>query len=249
VHVLAEHLALLLLDHRQIHAATRAPHGAREVAGELGLQLVPLVDRVLIERLEPSEWGLIQTEGEVEALRVVVATRVFNGQGITPEPLKWVLLRVVLGDPERFEFLRKEQITKSCRVGGEAVAVADFSSLLGATNLVDPVAGIIAAVSVAGGVAVRVASASAVAATASSFAAVVGGATAAAALAAAALAATPPPPLCPPCEGPPTGSPERLGVGWCSPRTRLRPLSAGVRLQLVASWFPVGVTLLLTHMK
>jgi hypothetical protein len=52
VHVLAEHLALLLLDHRQIHASTRASHGAREVASELGLQLVPLVDRVLVERLK-----------------------------------------------------------------------------------------------------------------------------------------------------------------------------------------------------
>jgi hypothetical protein len=40
---------LLLLDHRQIHVSTRACHGAREVAGELGLQLVPLVDRVLVE--------------------------------------------------------------------------------------------------------------------------------------------------------------------------------------------------------
>jgi hypothetical protein len=48
-HVLEGCLALLLLDHRQIHAGTRAPHGAREVAGELSLQLVPLVDRVLVE--------------------------------------------------------------------------------------------------------------------------------------------------------------------------------------------------------
>jgi hypothetical protein len=43
-HVLVEHLALLLLDHCQVHASTRASHGAREVAGELCLQLVPLVD-------------------------------------------------------------------------------------------------------------------------------------------------------------------------------------------------------------
>jgi hypothetical protein len=78
----------------------------------------------------PSEWSLIQTEGEVEALRVIVATSVFNGKGIAPESLNWVLLRVILGDPERFEFFRKEQITKSCRVGGEAITVADFCSLL-----------------------------------------------------------------------------------------------------------------------
>jgi hypothetical protein len=43
-HVLAEGLALFLLDHGQVHASTRSAHGAREVAGELLLQLVPLVD-------------------------------------------------------------------------------------------------------------------------------------------------------------------------------------------------------------
>jgi hypothetical protein len=58
-HVLAEHLALLPLDHCQVHASTRASHGVREVAGELCLQLVPLVDRVLVERLETCEWSLV----------------------------------------------------------------------------------------------------------------------------------------------------------------------------------------------
>jgi hypothetical protein len=43
-HVLAEVLALFLLDHGQVHASTQSAHGAREVAGELLLQLVPLVD-------------------------------------------------------------------------------------------------------------------------------------------------------------------------------------------------------------
>jgi hypothetical protein len=51
---------------------------------------------------------LIQTEGEEEALCVVVSTRIFDGQGIAPEPLDRVLLRVILGDPKKFEFLRKE---------------------------------------------------------------------------------------------------------------------------------------------
>jgi hypothetical protein len=40
---------LLLLDHGQVHASTRPAHGASEVAGELLLQLVPLVDRVLVQ--------------------------------------------------------------------------------------------------------------------------------------------------------------------------------------------------------
>jgi hypothetical protein len=51
---------------------------------------------------------LIQAEGEVEALRVVVATSIFDGEGVTSEPLYWILLRVVLGDPQRFEFLREK---------------------------------------------------------------------------------------------------------------------------------------------
>jgi hypothetical protein len=51
---------------------------------------------------------LIQTEGEVEALRVVIATSVLNGEGIASEPLHWILLCVVLGDPQRFEFLQEK---------------------------------------------------------------------------------------------------------------------------------------------
>jgi hypothetical protein len=42
--VLTQGLALFLLHHGQIHVSTRASHGAREVAGELVLELVPLVD-------------------------------------------------------------------------------------------------------------------------------------------------------------------------------------------------------------
>jgi hypothetical protein len=85
----------------------------------LGLQLVPLVNRVL-----------------------------FDGQGIAPEPLNWVLFCVVLGDLERFEFLRKQQITKSCRICGEALVVVDFGNLLSAADIIDPVAGIVVVVCV-----------------------------------------------------------------------------------------------------
>jgi hypothetical protein len=91
-----------------------------------------------------------------------VDTSVFNGQGVTPEPLDWVLLRVVLGDPERFEFLRKKQVVKSCRIGGEAIAIACFSGLF-TSDLADLVASVIATTCVSGGVAVRVASASVIA--------------------------------------------------------------------------------------
>jgi hypothetical protein len=80
-------------------------HGARKVVGELLLELVPLVDRALLERLEPCKWSLVQTEGDVEALRVVVATSILDGEGIASEPLYWILLRIVLSDPQRLEFL------------------------------------------------------------------------------------------------------------------------------------------------
>jgi hypothetical protein len=123
-HLVAKGLTLFLLHHRQVHASTRAAHGAREVAFELLLQLVPLVDRVLVQRLEPRERGLVQAEGEVEALGVIVATSVLDGEGVASEPLDEILLRVVLGDSQRLEFLWEEEVTKSRREGGEAVVVA-----------------------------------------------------------------------------------------------------------------------------
>jgi hypothetical protein len=52
--------------------------------------------------------GLIQIEGEVEALRVIIATSVLDGEGVASELLHWILLRIVLGDPQRFEFLREK---------------------------------------------------------------------------------------------------------------------------------------------
>jgi hypothetical protein len=39
---------------------------------------------------------LVQIEGEVDALGVVVATSILDGEGVAPEPLNGVLLRVVL---------------------------------------------------------------------------------------------------------------------------------------------------------
>jgi hypothetical protein len=56
---------------------------------------------------------LIQTEGEVEALGVVVAASVLDGEGVAPELLDGVLFRVVLGDPQRLELVREEQVAKS----------------------------------------------------------------------------------------------------------------------------------------
>jgi hypothetical protein len=73
---------------------------------------------------------LVQAEGEVEALGVVVATSILDGEGIAPEPLDGVLLCVILGDSQRFEFVREEQVAKPRREGGEAVFVACGGGLL-----------------------------------------------------------------------------------------------------------------------
>jgi hypothetical protein len=67
---------------------------------------------------------LVQTEGKVKVLCVIVATSIFNGSGVTSEPLDWVLLRIVLGDPYRFEFHWEKKIAKSSREGEEVVVVA-----------------------------------------------------------------------------------------------------------------------------
>jgi hypothetical protein len=87
---------------------------------------------------------LVQTEGEVEALRVVVATSIFNGEGIASEPLDRILLRIVLGDSQRLEFLWEEQIAKSSREGREAVVLACCGGFL-ASNFFNFAAGIVAA--------------------------------------------------------------------------------------------------------
>jgi hypothetical protein len=54
------------------------------------------------------------------------------------------LLRVVLGDPQRFEFLWEKQIAKSGREGREAVVVACRGGLL-ASYFFNSAASIIAA--------------------------------------------------------------------------------------------------------
>jgi hypothetical protein len=87
---------------------------------------------------------LVQTEGEVEALGVVVATSVLDGEGVALEPLDGILLRVVLGDPQRFELAGEEQVAKARREGGESVVVACGGGLL-PPQLFNLLTGIVAA--------------------------------------------------------------------------------------------------------
>jgi hypothetical protein len=83
-------------------------------------------------------------EGEVEALGVVVAARILDGEGVAPERLNGILLRVVLGDPQRFELVREEQVAKPRREGGEAVVVARGGGLY-PPQLFNLLAGVVAA--------------------------------------------------------------------------------------------------------
>jgi hypothetical protein len=87
---------------------------------------------------------LVQAERKVEALCIIVATSVFNGEGVASEPLDWILLRVILGDPQGFEFLREKQIATPSREGGEAVVVACRGRLF-ASNFFNFLAGVVAA--------------------------------------------------------------------------------------------------------
>jgi hypothetical protein len=88
---------------------------------------------------------LVQTVGKVEALCIVVAASIFDGEGVASEPLDWILLRIVLSDPQRLEFLWEKQIAKSSREGGEAIVVAWRGGLL-ASYFFNSAAGAIAAV-------------------------------------------------------------------------------------------------------
>jgi hypothetical protein len=56
---------------------------------------------------------LVQADGEVKALGVAVAASVLDGEGIASEPLVGIMLRVVLGDPQRLELVGEEQVAKS----------------------------------------------------------------------------------------------------------------------------------------
>jgi hypothetical protein len=87
---------------------------------------------------------LVQTERKVEALCIIVATSVFDGEGVASKPLDWVLLHVVLSDSQRLEFFWEKQIAKSRREGGEAVVVTCRGGLL-TSYFFNSAAGIVAA--------------------------------------------------------------------------------------------------------
>jgi hypothetical protein len=72
---------------------------------------------------------LVQAEGELEALGVVVAASVLDGEGVAPEPLDEVLLRVVLGDPKGLNLSGRSKLRSRCEKAGKpspSPAVVDF---------------------------------------------------------------------------------------------------------------------------
>jgi hypothetical protein len=88
---------------------------------------------------------LVQAEGKVEALCIIAAANIFNGEGVASEPLNWILLRIVLGEPQGFEFLWEKKIAKSSRESWEAVVVACRGGLLASYFFYSTV-GVVAAV-------------------------------------------------------------------------------------------------------
>jgi hypothetical protein len=105
---------------------------------------------------------LVQAEGEVEALGVVVASSVLDGEGVSYEPLDGILLGIVLGDSQRLELVREKYVVKPRRESGEAVVVAYGGGLL-PPQLFNLLAGVVATLRGSGGVTVHVASAAAIA--------------------------------------------------------------------------------------
>jgi hypothetical protein len=58
-------------------------------------------------------------KGEEEALGFVIDNTVFDGQDVAPEPPYWVLLRVVLGDPKRFNFSGRSRLRSLIQYAGK----------------------------------------------------------------------------------------------------------------------------------
>jgi hypothetical protein len=70
---------------------------------------------------------LIQAEGKVEALCVIIATSVFDGEGVASEPLYWILLRIVLGDPSGLNFSGRSRLrSRAERAGKPSFSSADL---------------------------------------------------------------------------------------------------------------------------
>jgi hypothetical protein len=88
-------------------ASTYPCDGPFEVVEEDLLQVVPGVDGVWLEALQPCEWGGLQGHWEVDDLGHVRSTRDFYSHGLASEPLlRNRCLAIVLGDVDWLEVPR-----------------------------------------------------------------------------------------------------------------------------------------------
>jgi hypothetical protein len=113
----------LMLDLGQIVASVCSDHGSLEVVDEGLLEVLPRVDGVWFEAFEPSEGRGFQGHREIECLGGVGSPGDVDGNRVATNPLAWVLLAVILGDPDWFKILGVEFVTDVGGEGGEAVII------------------------------------------------------------------------------------------------------------------------------
>jgi hypothetical protein len=111
----AQELVPFLLALRQVITSTCPSDRSLEDVDEDQLQIILGIDGVLLEALQPHEWGSLQSHHKVDKLGGVGATHDFYGHGVAPDPLLRSLLAVVLGNPDRFEALQVRVQTKVMR--------------------------------------------------------------------------------------------------------------------------------------
>jgi hypothetical protein len=96
-------LVHLLLDLGQIVASACSDHGSLEIVNEGPLEVLPGVDGVWFEAFEPSEGRGFQVHQKVECLGRVGSPRDLDGNKVALNPLTWVLIAIILGDPDWFK--------------------------------------------------------------------------------------------------------------------------------------------------
>ena len=101
----AQSLVLLLLALGQVMTSTCPRDGPLIVVEEDFLEVIPVVDGVWLEALQPCDWGRLQGYREVNDFGGVGAAQNFYGLGVALEPLLGSYLAVVLGDANRLEIL------------------------------------------------------------------------------------------------------------------------------------------------
>jgi hypothetical protein len=123
-----QELVTFLFTLSKIVTSTCASNRSLEVVDEDPLELLPGVDGVVAEALQPRERHRVQSHREVDDFGDVRTPCDLNSRGVATEPLLRSLLTVVLGDADRLEALWVLVATETCRESWESVAtVGTFS--------------------------------------------------------------------------------------------------------------------------